>query len=51
MNACDIIPFQWPRKEKVRKASKTCIFEYLEPYFSAKSPPYPTYIAKMLFQL
>jgi hypothetical protein len=38
------IPFQWPRKEKRKKrkekASKNCISENLEPYFSAKSPPY-----------
>jgi hypothetical protein len=36
------IPFQWPRKEKrkKRKQARTCIFENLEPYFSAKSPPY-----------
>jgi hypothetical protein len=39
------IPFQWPRKEKEKKKQeKTCISKYLEPYFSAKSPPYlPTW--------
>jgi hypothetical protein len=42
MHACDIIYFQWPKKEKKEKEGKqkTCISEYLEPYFSAKSPPY-----------
>jgi hypothetical protein len=43
MHDCDIIPLQWPRKEnKKEKESKqkTCISEYLEPYFSAKFPPY-----------
>jgi hypothetical protein len=35
------IPFQWPIKEKEKKKqAKTCISKYLEPYFSAKSPPY-----------
>jgi hypothetical protein len=32
-----------PRKEKgkkKKKQAKTCISEYLEPYFSAKSPTY-----------
>jgi hypothetical protein len=28
------------RKEKEKKQAKTCISENLEPYFSAKSPPY-----------
>jgi hypothetical protein len=42
MHACDNIPFQWPRKEKKERKTqaKTCISEYLEPYFSAKYPPY-----------
>jgi hypothetical protein len=49
MHAYDIIPLQWLRKEKERKEqAKTYISEYLEPYFSTKSPPLPTYIEKML---
>jgi hypothetical protein len=40
MHACDFIPFQWPRKEKIKQEKETCISKYLEPYFSAKSPPY-----------
>jgi hypothetical protein len=41
MHAFDFIPFQWPIKENKRKGKqKTCISEYLEPYFSTKSPPY-----------
>jgi hypothetical protein len=43
MHGCDIIPFQWPRKEKERKKqAKICISKYLEAYFSTKSPPYLT---------
>jgi hypothetical protein len=40
---CDIVPLQWLRKEKRKEEEskqKTCISEYLEPYFSVKSPPY-----------
>jgi hypothetical protein len=41
MHACDIIPFQWPRKEKERKTqARLVVSKYLEPYFSTKSPPY-----------
>jgi hypothetical protein len=40
MHACDITPFQWPRKEKEKTQAKTWIFEYLKPYFSTKSPPH-----------
>jgi hypothetical protein len=40
MHACEFIPFQWPRKEKIEKTRKnTCMSEYLEPYLFAKSPP------------
>jgi hypothetical protein len=42
------IPFQWPKKEK-KKQAKNYISKYLEPYFSAKSPPYLPYIEKMIF--
>jgi hypothetical protein len=28
------------RKERKKTQAKTCISKYLEPYFSAKSPPY-----------
>jgi hypothetical protein len=42
MHACDIIPFQWPIKEKEKKKHKQRLVasKYLEPYFSTKSSPY-----------
>jgi hypothetical protein len=42
MHACDITPFKCQRKQNKDKEikHKTCISEYLKPYFSAKSPPY-----------
>jgi hypothetical protein len=40
MNACDIIPFQWPRKRKEKHKQRLVVSKYLEPYFSIKSPPY-----------
>jgi hypothetical protein len=43
MDACDFYTFLMAKKRKEKekkKQAKTCIFENLEPYFSAKSPPY-----------
>jgi hypothetical protein len=43
MHTCDIIPFQWPRKEKKKKEKhkqRLVVSKYLEPYFFTKSPPY-----------
>jgi hypothetical protein len=41
MHAYDIIPFQWPIKEKKEKyKQRLVVSKYLEPYFSTKSPPY-----------
>jgi hypothetical protein len=43
MHACDLYTFPMAKKRKEKekkKQAKTCISENLEPYFSAKSPPY-----------
>jgi hypothetical protein len=43
MHACVFYTFLVAKKRKEKenkKQAKTCISKYLEPYFSAKSPPY-----------
>jgi hypothetical protein len=40
MHAYDIILSNGQENKKKKPQAKTCISEYLEPYFSTKSPPY-----------